>query len=228
MEKSFRNESLSRNPDRGTVFRIGAVAFLSCALLVSTASPASPAGGPLDVVRDSNRRILELFAKQPHPDKKTEETVNRIMDSVTDFDRISTSATGKFCEKLGAEQCRQFNELFKKLLRVSSVKKLGRYRADRFDYQGEEITGNRAVVRTVAHYQEDAVQLDYHLELTGSGWKIVNYVADGVDTIRNYRKQFTKILERESFPALAARLEKKIKEYESENEDNTPPARPAR
>jgi phospholipid transport system substrate-binding protein len=214
MEKSYWNRDL----------RIGVLAFLAWVILVVTGHTASPVPPPLEVIKDSNQRILELFAKQPHPDKKMEETLNRIMDGVTDFDRISSSTTEQFCEKLGAEQCKEFNRLFQKLLRLSSVKKLGRYRADRFDYQGEEITGNRAVVRTVAHYKEDAVQLDYHLELTTSGWKIVNYVADGVDTIRNYRKQFTKILEKEPFPALVARLEKKINEYESEDKSPAAPA----
>jgi ABC-type transporter MlaC component len=46
---------------------------------------------------------------------------------------------------------------------------------------------------------------------------IVNYVSDGVDTIRNYRKQFTRILRKESLDQLIERLEKKIEEYENED-----------
>jgi ABC-type transporter MlaC component len=42
---------------------------------------------------------------------------------------------------------------------------------------------------------------------------------DGVDTVRNYQKQFTRLIKRESFAALMARLRKKIKEYESEKDE---------
>jgi len=140
------------------------------------------------------------------------------MNRVTDFEKISRTTIKIFCEKLSPEECEEFNRVFQKLLQISSIKKLGRYRADRFDYLGEEVDGETAVVRTIAYYKKDEIHLDYYLERMDGAWMIVNYVSDDVDTIRNYKKQFSRILRKESFRQLIDRLERKIADYENEDD----------
>jgi ABC-type transporter MlaC component len=95
-------------------------------------------------------------------------------------------------------------------LRVSSIKKLGRARAGRFEYAGETVTGESAVVRSYAYFNDEKVPLDYHMARRGDAWVIVNYVVDEVDTVRNYRKQFTQLLAKKTFDQLIEQLEKKI------------------
>ena len=46
---------------------------------------------------------------------------------------------------------------------------------------------------------------------------IANYVVDGVDTIKNYRKQFTRMLRVSSVDTVVERLERRIKDLESES-----------
>lgn len=43
-----------------------------------------------------------------------------------------------------------------------------------------------------------AIEFDYHLERVDSEWKIVDYDVDGVGTVSNYRRQFRRLLRRES------------------------------
>jgi len=181
-------------------------------------SAVSADQSPLEAIKESNQKILDIYAAHEDIDQEKEDEINEIMGSVTDFDEISGGTTSKFCEKLTPGECEEFNDVFKELLRISSVKKLGRYRADRFEYLGEEIDGETALVRTIAYYEEEEIELDYHLAHVDGSWRIVNYVSDGVDTIRNYRKQFTRILRKESIDQLIERLEKKIEKYQNEDE----------
>jgi ABC-type transporter MlaC component len=44
----------------------------------------------------------------------------------------------------------------------------------------------------------------------------VNYVVDDIDTVRNYRKQFTQLLAKETVEQVIERLEKKIAALEAE------------
>ena len=69
--------------------------------------------------------------------------------------------------------------------------------------------GKQVLVKTIAYYKDEAVQLDYLLEKRGGTWRIVNYLVDGVDTIRNYQRQFKRILEKDSLAGLLSRLQKK-------------------
>ena len=167
-------------------------------------------------MKNSNSRVLEIYAGHSEIDADRERKILEIIDGVTDFRAIAGSVTSSFCMTLPEDQCRKFNEVFIRLLRVSSIKKLGRYRAESFDYLGEEIEGEKAVVRTVAHYREEQVTLDYTLALSNGSWLIVNYVVDDVDTIRNYRKQFKRLFSKMSFDEVMEKLEKRIASYEQE------------
>jgi phospholipid transport system substrate-binding protein len=190
-------------------------AVLAAALL--TFAPAGlRAETPRETVRSSNQKVLDIYASHENVDEEAERKIYDVIDGVTDFAGISDSVTSRFCRKLTAGECEEFNRVFTRLLRLSSIKKLGRYRADGFEYLGEEIEGQSAVVRTIALYGEEKIYLDYSLEERNGSWRIVNYVVDDVDTIRNYRKQFTNLFSKKSFEEVIERLEKKISSYEGE------------
>lgn len=188
-----------------------AIFFLLCS--------AVRAETPLEVIEVSNQEVLDIYSSHSNIDEATEDRVLRIIDGVTNFESISNSVVGRFCKKLTPAQCREFKLVFTRLLRASSIRKLGRYRPDSFDYLGEDVNGSSALVKTVAYYKEDLVAIDYQMELFDSRWMIVNYVVDDVDAIRNYRKQFTRILAKETFEQLLTRLNKKIEAYEQERNE---------
>lgn len=207
MEKSRCSRPLKR-----THLRRYAVA----ALLVCLTAQGAAAATPLEVVKTSNEAVLAIFRKNPVVDAAVEKELFKVIDGVTDYAALSGAAVDPFCAKLTAAQCATFKDTFTRLLRISSIRKLGRYRADRFEYGGEELTGEEALVRTFAIYKDDKFQLDYHMARRGGDWVIVNYVVDGIDTIRNYRKQFTQMLAKETFDLVIARLERKIAALEAE------------
>jgi phospholipid transport system substrate-binding protein len=172
--------------------------------------------GPLEVIRVSNGRVQSVLRSHETLDGPTKEDLFRIIEGVTDFGEISRRVVEPFCKRLSDSECARFDRTFQLLLRASSLRKLGRYRADRFEYLGEDIDGETAIVRTLAFYEEETFRLNYLLERSGGRWLIINYIVDDVDTIRNYKKQFLRLFARSDFQGIIARLEKKIAEYEEE------------
>jgi ABC-type transporter MlaC component len=193
------------------VFRIATFALVTTVLPLSAGAETA-----LETVKASNEKVLEIYALHETIDSDSSAAIYEAIDGVTDFEGIASSVTSRFCRKLTEEQCRLFGDVFVRLLRASSTKKLGRYRADRFEYHGEEREGELAVVRTTAYFGEDNVSLDYFLDKRDGRWVIVNYVVDDVDTIRNYRKQFTRLFSKKSFEQVIERLEERIASYEQE------------
>jgi phospholipid transport system substrate-binding protein len=193
--------------------------LVPCALflLFSAAPTAGNSQGqqqPLEVIRQSNRKVQEILNAHKTVDEKTEAQLLTIIDGVTSFETISHRVIHRFCKKLTKAQCEIFDRIFQQLLKVSSLKKMGRHRADKFEYIGEEIDKNTAIVKTTAYYKEEKAQLDYYLELFDGKWKIVNYVVDDIDTIRNYKKQFLRLFAKKSFDQVMERLKKKIANYQ--------------
>ena len=197
-------------------FRLVAAALVAVALSTMGGTVRAATATPLEVVKSSNEAVMAVFRAHPAVDAAVEKEIFAIIDGVTDYPAIAAGAIDSFCPKLTAAQCTTFKGTFTRLLRVSSIKKLGRYRADRFEYGGEEIKGGTAVVRTTAFFKDDKIPLDYHLARRGATWVIVNYVVDEIDTVRNYNKQFTQLLAKETFEQVIARLDRKIASLEAE------------
>lgn len=196
-------------------------AFLFIVVLAAPGIQLQAAGPtPIDVIRTSNQQVQDIFNANKTIDDKIEAKLYKIIDGVTDYKTISGQVITRFCKKLKPQQCKTFDNVFIELLRVSSIKKLGRYRADKFEYLGQEIKENKAVVKTIAYYKEDKAELDYHLELKDGNWKIVNYVLDDIDTVRNYKKQFKRLFQKKSFDEVIQRLRKKIANYQKESREN--------
>jgi len=186
------------------------------AALLSGEEARAAAATPLEVVKTSNEAVLAVYRRHPAVDAAVEKEIFAIIDGVTDYQALAAGAVDPFCPKLTAAQCATFKETFTRLLRISSIKKLGRYRADRFEYGGEAVTGQSALVRTTAFFKEEKIPLDYQLARRGGAWVIVNYIVDEIDTVRNYRKQFTQLLAKETFEQVIARLDRKIASLEAE------------
>ncbi len=189
---------------------------LAVVLLLAVLPGAAVAAAPLETVKTSNEAVLAIFRKHPTVDAAVEKELFAVIDGVTDYRALAAAAIDSFCAKFSAEKCTAFKATFTRLLRISSIKKLGRYRADRFEYGGEEVAGDGALVRTFAFYKEDKIPLDYKMVRSGGRWLIVNYVVDEIDTVFNYRKQFTQLLAKETVDQVIARLERKIASLEAE------------
>jgi len=185
------------------LFTWGVLISLGTAFSLSSQSP-------LEIIKTSNQQVLEIYNANEKIDHALKNEIIQIMESVTDLDEISNRTTSGFCRNLSPEQCAEFNQVFKQLLRASSMSKVGRYRADRFEYLEEKIEGNKALVKTTAYYEGEYLTLDYLLEYKNNKWKIVNYITDDVDTIRNYRKQFIRLFAKNTFSEVIARLNKKL------------------
>jgi len=198
--------------------RVRMIGLWTAAAILCCAGAASAADSPLETVRRSNQSVLDIYGSRETIDQAAEDEIYRVIDGVTDFEAMAGAAAERSCGDLTGEQCREFKDVFIELLRISSVKKLGRYRAESFDYLGERRDEGQAVVETSARFGEDTVSLVYYLTLGEGKWRITNYVVDDVDTVRNYRKQFKRLFRTKSYDEVVQRLRDRIASYEQEAE----------
>ena len=112
----------------------------------------------------------------------------------------------------------EFTLLFKKLLENSYASKIENYQNEKINYVDEKIKGKYALVKTQIVRKDATIDVDYKLINEGGEWTVYDFVIEEVSLIRNYRSQFSKIIKTESYGALVAKLTKKIKALEA-NQD---------
>lgn len=209
MKKSFSN-------------KIRIAVFAVSGLCVFSATAAAQAT-PLAAIRDSNSRVKTILdSNNGKMSSVTEARLKAIISQATDFSAMSAAVMTAFPSTITAAQRAEFRTAFEELLLLSSVKKMGRYRADRFEYGQQTINGHQAVVKTVAVYTKkdgrvDRVRLDYTLSNSSGRWMIVNYAMDDVDTVRNYQRQFRILVQRRGVAGTIQHIKNRVVEYRNED-----------
>ena len=115
----------------------------------------------------------------------------------------------------------EFTGLFKKLLENSYASKIENYQDETINYVDEKVKGKYALVKTEIVRKNGTIDVDYKLINENGRWTVYDFVIEEVSLIRNYRSQFSKIIKTESYGALVAKLTKKIKDLESNQDKNS-------
>ncbi len=175
---------------------------------------ASAIESPTNVIKNSNKKILEIVKSTPNTQQATFKIV-KLLEEISNFNTLANNVTSGFCKNLNTDQCSKFNTTFIDLLKYSTAKKLSKYKSEKIDYLKEEISGNKATVKTLVYNGDKKFKIDYQLEKSNNKWQIVNYIVEDINTVDNYKKQFGRLFKKNSVEQIIANLKTKIEAYKS-------------
>lgn len=162
---------------------------------------------PLTLVRELNETLRSENLTQ----EQVEEKLRRSIDAK----KIATEAIRGLTKGVQPEKLREYEETFVELFYKSSVKKILKQKADKVFYRGEECEGEKQCrVPTRVRFRGEEAEITYFLFKKDSRWIIYDIVVDGTSITENYKKQFSKIVEKEGFDSLLRKLKRKMKEVE--------------
>ena len=194
-------------------------AFAQGAAAKAPAAQAPAKSGPGSAaVKAANDKISTLLKQKPAPGSKEEKDLaGKVTTSVRDFldiDELGKRAMADQWSKLSAAQQQEFLSTLRALIEDNYVRGLRANLAYTVDYNGEttDKDGN-VVVTTVVNTKRKGrpfkIQIDYVLKKQGDKLKAWDVKTDGVGLVANYKTQFNKIVEKEGFDGLIARMKKK-------------------
>jgi phospholipid transport system substrate-binding protein len=192
-------------------------AFMAWMLVASAV--AAPAAAPRDVVQSAvNRVVLAIQRADTDADtsaarrlalEQRRQEVRRIAAELFDFDEISRRALSRHWTARSAEEQAEFVRLFTDLLERTYLGRIESYSGEKIVYQGEVVDVPFATVRSkVVTRRRTETPLDYKLHLREGRWKVYDLLIDHVSFVATYRSEFDRIIQRESYAALAERLRK--------------------
>ena len=192
------------------------------AALVVAAWPVAEAPGlhgqtanesPVDVVRSRNEAVSAILETAGDPvDDATLERLKDVINGFIDFRELSRRALGPHWEARTEQEKADFVDVFRQLIRNSSVRKLGVYRADSVAYRAPEISDGEATLVTVAYRDDSSAEVVYEMHRVGGEWLAYDVIVDGSSTVRTYRDSFNQEIRRGSYEAMYAKLVDRLKE----------------
>jgi phospholipid transport system substrate-binding protein len=189
-------------------------AALTFALLLVLAAPAI-AGPPTDQLK---QRIDEVVRVLDDPGLKGKAAarhaaVRKISEEIFDYPDTARRALGQHWNARSPEEQREFVGLFADLLDRAYFSKIDRYQGEKVRYGAETVNGNDAVVKTtIVTPAGSEVPVDYRLHQAGGRWLVYDVNIEGVSLVSNYRTQFNKIVQTESYQSLVQKLRAKAAE----------------
>jgi len=138
-----------------------------------------------------------------------------VIKSSFDMPFISRTVLGKYWETFNSEQRSRFVEAFTQLSIATYAGNFDRYSGEHFKIIPEkEVDGGRILVQSQLTKSDGGqVQLDYLLHRTGSQWRIVNIIAEGVSDLALKRADYSAFLKNKGFEALLKKLNEKTNQY---------------
>jgi phospholipid transport system substrate-binding protein len=188
-------------------------------MMMILAAPALAGSGPgTQVVKNANDKISALLKQKVTPGSKEEkELAAKVTTSVRDFldiDELGKRAMVDQWSKLTADQQKEFLDTLRALIEDNYVRGLRANLEYTVDYTGESTDKDGNVVATTQintkrHNRPYKIEVDYVLKKEGDKIKAWDVKTDGVGLVENYRTQFDKIIDKDGFAGLIAKMKKK-------------------
>jgi ABC-type transporter MlaC component len=187
----------------------------------AAAQPTGPAGkaGPgIQAVKTANDTIAGLLKQKVAPGSREEKDLaTRVTTSVRgflDIDQLGKRAMVDNWQKLSKAQQDQFLGLLRALIEDNYVRGLRANLEYQVDYAGESTDkdGNLIVatkINTRRKGRPYTIAVDYVLVKDGDKLRAWDVRTDGVGLVENYRTMFDKIIDKDGFDGLIAKMKKK-------------------
>ena len=194
------------------------ISWFSAAVLLMAAFGAAQAQQAPDVlVKQVSTEVLDAA----RADKSIQAgDVNKVMVLVeakvmphVNFQRMTSSAVGRYWRQATPEQQKRLQEEFKTLLVRTYSGALAQVRDQTVQLKPLRAgaTDNEVVVKTEIRGKGDPIQLDYRLEKIDNDWKIYDVNVLGVWLVENYRNTFAQEISAGGIDGLITKLAERNK-----------------
>ena len=173
------------------------------------------AGEPTDQIKQRVDEVVKVVDDPALTGRPVERhaAVRKIAEGIFDYPDTAQRALGPHWNARSPQERQEFTQLFADLLDKAYIGKIDLYQGEKVKYVGETIDGDQATVKTrIVTKRGSDFPVDYRLHLKNGRWLVYDVIIEGVSLVSNYRTQFNKVVQTESYPALVQKLRAKESE----------------
>ncbi len=181
----------------------------------------------LDKMIESYHLGQDLTPEQVNENKRLKQ---RIIRGTFDIKELCRLSLGKHWHEISKKQQKHFVGLMTTLLETKAIfskeqlKGSNKYYTLRYKKEVfDDPEKKKATVYTNMNIPKEKMTLDitYKMLLTPYGWKIFDIIVDDASLLTNYKSQFHRIIIKDNYKELIARMEKKLKEIQGTPENKS-------
>ena len=187
------------------------LALAICLALPVTAS----AGPPTDYVKGILDKVMTI---QGNPSMQGEahktaraQAIRAIIKDSFDFSLMAREALGPTYNSISGGQRQQFEDVFSRLFQNSYTRLVLNFlKQENINYLKEAPGSGKARVKTEIVRPNEKIGVEYLLRSQGGRWAMYDVLVDGVSILDNYKRQFSRVVQAESFGGLLQKMKTQV------------------
>jgi phospholipid transport system substrate-binding protein len=192
---------------------VALVLGLGVALSLVVAGRAA-AGAPTDQLKAQIDRVLKVLddpeLKKDGRNRERRAAVRRVANDIFDFGETARRSLARHWQGRTPAERDEFVQLFSDLLERSYISKVELYGGEKIQYLGDAVDGEQAKVQTKLLTKSGSeIPIEYRMHRKGERWLVYDVIIEGVSLVANYRTQFNKIIQTDSYQALIKKMKNK-------------------
>ena len=165
-------------------------------------------------IKTKHNKVRAVLRKPDTP-KRAEELTD-LLGEFLDYQRLAELSLDKEWDKRSKKELDQFVGL----LRALVERQYQRNMESTLDYKVKWV-GNEPIeegvkvkssARSVKKKRQPPITIDYSMSPAGKEWKVFDIFTDDVSLVKNYKRQFRRVITDEGWKGLIERMEKKLNE----------------
>jgi phospholipid transport system substrate-binding protein len=180
------------------------------------------AGPPTDQLHAYTDQVLKVLENPALTLPERRAAVRALATEAFDVSETAKRALGPHWQQRTPAEREEFVKLFANLLEQTYISRIDEYGGERIKYVGEQVDGDRAIVRArIVTKKGGEVSVESRLLQKEDRWLIYDVLIENISLISNYRSQFDRIIRTASYEELVKRL-KTRSELLNEKEPHAP------
>lgn len=202
--------------------------FVAALLLLAgpVRAEESSASAPTVVVSAADAAKAEAFIKSKHnkvravlrkPDTpKRAEELTVLLGEFLDYDRLAELSLDKEWDKRSPKELEKFVSLLRQLVERQYQRNMESTLDYKVKWVGTEPLDDgvkvKSSARSVTKKRQPPITIDYSMRPAENEWKVYDIFTDEVSLVKNYKRQFRRVIKEEGWKGLIERMEKKLNE----------------
>ena len=180
---------------------------------------------PLDVLKGGVEEALTILKDPQYEDisqkEEQREKIWQVIRKIFDLREMAKRTLARNWKRFTPQQRMEFSEVFGEFLGNNYLRKIqGGYKDEKILYLNQEmISSSKAQIKTKILRESIEIPVNYRMLKRSETWKVYDVVIEGVSLMKNYRRQITNLLMKESPDQVIERLKKKIEQQKKEKKE---------
>lgn len=155
--------------------------------------------GALDFVKSTAEKGLTFLSDPESSQDQKKREFKKLLDNSFDLDTIGRFVLGKYWNSATAEQQKEYNSLFRKMVVEVYAGRFSDYKGQKFEVKTVRSISSKDLLVTSYIYPEsggEPIQVDWRVRKTGSVYKVVDVLVTGVSMSVTQRSDFASVIQR--------------------------------